>query len=268
MPADKTKTNTVSGNEPALILRRVSKQFGIGEDALQVLQDIDISIRPKSFVSIIGASGCGKSTLLRIIAGLETDFSGSVEFNGRPVTKPGLDRGVVFQEHRLLPWLTAAENIAFGLNGISQHDVVRLTTEHLDLVGLGAFANSYPGQISGGMAQRLAIARALVNQPKLLLLDEPFAALDALTKVQLQQEILRIWQTENNTMLLVTHDIEEAVFLSDQVMIMSRRPGRIHAVIDVDLPRPRDRNSADFGTQRKEIFDKFFGLTHPADMAE
>ncbi len=227
-------------------------------ETVQALADIRLDVPGGSFVSIVGSSGCGKSTLLRIIAGLETSYDGSVTLDGRPIGGPGLDRGVIFQEHRLLPWLTVEQNIAFGLKNLPRAEVARRVREHLELVGLESFAKAHPHQLSGGMAQRVAIARALVNQPRVLLLDEPFGALDALTRIQMQQEILRIWEAQRTTMILVTHDIDEAVFLGDEVVVMSSRPGTIRKRLPVGLPRPRDRSSPDFIALRKEIHREFF----------
>jgi sulfonate transport system ATP-binding protein len=223
-----------------------------------VLNNIDLEIPGGHFTSIVGTSGCGKSTLLRIIAGLEGDYLGSVTLGGRQLPGPSLDRGVVFQEHRLLPWLTVAQNIAFGLEKLSSAECALRVGEHLELVGLSSFAKAYPHQISGGMAQRVAIARALANRPQLLLLDEPFGALDAMTRIQMQQEILRIWEVERSTMILVTHDIDEAIFLGDEVVVMSSRPGTIQRIQPVDLPRPRDRSSTEFVALRRSIHQEFF----------
>lgn len=236
----------------------LSKTFTLQTGSVPALSNIQLDIPGGRFISIVGSSGCGKSTLLRIVAGLETSDDGAVTLGGRPIGGPGLDRGVIFQEHRLLPWLTVEQNIAFGLKDLSKAEVARRVGEHLELVGLGGFAKAYPHQLSGGMAQRVAIARALANQPQVLLLDEPFGALDALTKIQMQQEILRIWEAQRTTMILVTHDIDEAVFLGDEVVVMSSRPGTVRKVLPVWLPRPRDRSSPDFMALRKEIHREFF----------
>ncbi|SRR6266571_3615469 len=241
-----------------LIIENLNKRYFTPASEVVALKDIDLTIGAGEFVAIVGASGCGKSTLLRIIAGLENGFQGSIRLGYAPVAGPGLDRGMVFQEHRLIPWLTVEKNVAFGLNGRENGEKERIVREHLELVGLAGFARAYPHQLSGGMAQRVAIARALVNQPKLLLLDEPFGALDALTKIQMQQEILRIWEVERTTMVLVTHDIDEAIYLGDRVVVMSNRPGTVKKVLPVDLPRPRDRSSYEFVQIRKEIFAEFF----------
>lgn len=241
-----------------LVIEQLNKTYQAAHGDVAALQEIELHIREGEFVSIVGSSGCGKSTLLRIIAGLENGYSGSVKVGGRKITGPGLDRGMVFQEHRLIPWLTVEQNVAFGLNGLSKADQAAIVGEHLDLVNLAGFAKALPGQLSGGMAQRVAIARALVNNPQLLLLDEPFGALDALTKIQLQQEILRIWEQERTTMVLVTHDIDEAIFLGDRVVVMSSRPGTVKRIVPVPLPRPRDRSSYEFVQIRKEIYGEFF----------
>src|SRR6185369_994444 len=241
-----------------LDIQGLTKTFSVNGGTVTALQDISLTIRQGEFVSIIGSSGCGKSTLLRIIAGLETDYEGSAEFERTPIQGPGLERGVVFQEHRLFPWLTVRQNVAFGLGNSTSQSDWESVDEHIDLVGLNGFEQAYPHQLSGGMAQRASIARALANRPQALLLDEPFGALDALTKIQMQQEILRIWQAEQATMVLVTHDIDEAVFLGDRVIIMSSRPGTIKKTIPVDLPRPRDRGSYEFMQLRSTIYAEFF----------
>ncbi|MGD0586610.1 MAG: ABC transporter ATP-binding protein [Oryzomonas sp.] len=242
----------------SLDIRGLHKDFTVHGGRVTALQDINLTVHQGEFISIIGSSGCGKSTLLRIIAGLETDYQGDAKFEGARINGPGLERGVVFQEHRLFPWLTVRENVAFGLGGGGEHSHGESVREHIDLVGLTGFEQAYPHQLSGGMAQRAAIARALVNRPQVLLLDEPFGALDALTKIQMQEEVLRIWKAEGATMVLVTHDIDEAVFLGDRVVIMSNRPGTIKRIIPVDLPRPRDRGSYEFTQLRSAIYAEFF----------
>lgn len=236
----------------------LTKTFSQAGGPVLALTGIDLDVPAGGFVSIVGASGCGKSTLLRIVAGLEAGFDGLVKLGGKPVGGPGLDRGMVFQEHRLLPWLTVEQNVAFALDGLSPAELAERVASHLELVGLGGFAKAYPHQLSGGMSQRVAIARALANRPKVLLLDEPFGALDAMTKIVMQQEILRIWQAEGTTMILVTHDIDEAIFLGDRVVVMSSRPGRVKSVLPVDLPRPRDRSSPSFIDIRRRVFAEFF----------
>jgi sulfonate transport system ATP-binding protein len=229
------------------------------QDALAVLDNINLDIPAGRFVSIVGASGCGKSTLLRLIVGLDPHFQGSILVDGRPVAGVGPDRGIVFQEHRLFPWLTVARNVAAGLRNapISDAGKRERVAEHLALVGLQGYENAYPHQISGGMAQRVAIARGLVNRPRILLLDEPFGALDALTRSRMQRQLQRIWQQEKITMILVTHDVDEAVFLGDEVVIMQPHPGRIHRTVPVDLPHPRDRSDPRFIRLRDDVLSDF-----------
>ena len=231
---------------------------------------VDLSVAAGEFLTIVGASGCGKSTLLRLIAGLDRDFQGDVVLDGRRVIAPSLDRGLVFQEPRLFPWLTVAQNVALGLlnAGLSQQAGQRAVAEHIALVGLDGFQNAYPHQLSGGMAQRAAIARGLVNRPGVLLLDEPFGALDALTRAHLQDELQRIWAAEGITMLLVTHDVEEAVYLGDRVVVMAPRPGRIAASFDVPHPRPRDRTYPSLASLRDSVMTALRSTTaEPSEAA-
>jgi sulfonate transport system ATP-binding protein len=255
-------------NDDYLKINNLNKSFNVDGEELKVLNNINLSIKSGEFICIIGSSGCGKSTLLRIIAGLEGDYRGDVILNNKRITKPGLDRGVVFQEPRLFPWLTIRENLRYALlkkNNIklslqnkNKEEKNETVEKHMKLVGLKGFENAYPHQLSGGMAQRASIARALVNRPNILLLDEPFGALDAFTKIQMQKEILRISEAEKATMILVTHDIDEAVFLADRIIVMSSRPGFIKEIIPVKLSRPRNRNSNDFTCLRKLIYEQFF----------
>jgi len=242
-----------------LNLNHLYKSFHVKDKTLSVLEDINLSINPGDFISIVGSSGCGKSTLLRLIVGLEEDYQGDLLLNGQPIVGTSLDRGIVFQEHRLSPWLIVEKNIGLGLvnSKISDAEKASLIREHIELVGLTGFETAYPHQLSGGMSQRVAIARALVNRPKVLLLDEPFGALDALTRSHLQQELQKIWEKEGITMILVTHDVEEAVFLGNRIVVMEPRPGRIKKVIDVDLPYPRNRNSLAFNHLREQVLAEF-----------
>lgn len=236
----------------------VGKTFRGDGPPVAALADVSLAIGEGEFVSIIGSSGCGKTTLLRILAGLETDYDGRVELDGKAVAGPGTDKGVVFQEPRLFPWYPVWKNVAFGLpTGGDAAGRKESVARYLDLVGLTGFADSRPGCLSGGMAQRAAIARALAGRPGILLLDEPLGALDALTRIRMQQELERIWREEKTTMVMVTHDIDEAVFLSDRIFVMSPRPGRIHQVIPVDLPRPRDRGGFDFTYIKKCVLREF-----------
>jgi sulfonate transport system ATP-binding protein len=250
-----------SNNRPAnggtLELAIARKTFATYQGQLAVLRDICLTIDPGEFVCVVGGSGCGKTTLLRILAGLETDYEGSVCLDGRRISGPGLNRGVVFQEHRLLPWLTVHDNIAFGLARLAPAERTRKVRRYLDLVGLKNFEREYPHQLSGGMSQRVAIARALAGCPEVLLLDEPFASLDALTRIRMQEELLRLWQAERTTVVLVTHDIEEAVYLADRVVVMSSQPGTIKNVLKIELSRPRERTDREFGRIRKAVLGDF-----------
>lgn len=222
------------------------------------LQDVSLDIREGEFVSIIGPSGCGKTTLLRLIAGLDKPRSGSLTIDGRDITDVSPERGYVFQQGGLFPWLTVEKNIAYGLRARKVFKREReKVSEYISMVGLDGFEKSYPHQISGGMAQRVAIARALINEPKALLLDEPMGALDSFTRSDLQDKILELWKHKRITMILVTHDIDEAIYLSDRIVIMTPRPGRINRIIDVDLPRPRHRGGSEFLAMRKEILELF-----------
>ncbi|MBT9288579.1 MULTISPECIES: ABC transporter ATP-binding protein [Prosthecodimorpha] len=212
-----------------------------GGKPVTALQPTTLAVAPNDFITVLGPSGCGKSTLLRIVAGLDHPTSGRVLLDGRAVTRPGPDRGMVFQSYTLFPWLTVAENIAFGLEEkrVAKTEQARIVAEYVEKVGLRGFEHHYPKQLSGGMQQRTAIARALANDPEILLLDEPFGALDNQTRGLMQELLLGIWEREQKTVMFVTHDIEEAIFLASRVIVMSARPGRIKADIKVDLPHPR-----------------------------
>ncbi|MET0444779.1 MAG: ABC transporter ATP-binding protein [Pseudorhodoplanes sp.] len=226
-----------------LVIENVSRVFPAvrGGTPTRALEPTNLNVADNDFVTILGPSGCGKSTLLRMVAGLDTPTTGRILLDGKSITGPGADRGMVFQSYTLFPWLTVAENIAFGLHerGVSQKERSNIAREWLDKVGLTSFANHFPKQLSGGMQQRTAIARALANDPKILLLDEPFGALDNQTRALMQELLLGIWERERKTVIFVTHDIEEAIFLASRTVVMSARPGRIKADIPVDLPHPR-----------------------------
>jgi sulfonate transport system ATP-binding protein len=239
----------------AIEIGRVTKTFSVEGAPFEALSDVSLTVEPGAFVSLVGPSGCGKSTLLRLISGLEAADSGRISVDGLPVRGPGLDRGMVFQDHRLFPWLTVERNILLGLRRApySPARKQQIVRDLLALVGLTGFAQALPHQLSGGMAQRAAIARALAPRPTILLLDEPFGALDSLTRARLQNEFLRIWEHEGITMVLVTHDVEEAVFLSDRVVVLEPRPGRIRHSLDIPLQRPRRRSDAAFVALKEEI---------------
>src|SRR5256885_12528005 len=234
----------------SLRVHEVSKSFPAPDDPLtrrQALSNISLSIAPGELVSLIGPSGCGKSTLLRLIAGLDLPDSGELLVGSDPINEPSAERGLVFQDPNLFPWLTVRRNIEAGLVARRVlRDKRNEVDEFMRLVGLEAFADAYPHHLSGGMAQRVGLARALINHPKVLLLDEPLGALDAFTRMRMQDEVLRLWQGRRTTMLLVTHDIDEAIYMSDRIVIMTQGPGRIDREIDIDLTRPRERTSDSF----------------------
>jgi sulfonate transport system ATP-binding protein len=242
-------------------VNHLGKSFGQGDRKLQVLKNINFTIEEGEFVCLIGGSGCGKSTILRLISGLDEEYEGEIFVDGKTVCGTSRERGVIFQEHRLFPWLTVAENIGYSLQHTGKKEKYEIVQSYIDLVGLSGFEKSYPKQLSGGMAQRANIARALVNNPKLLLLDEPFSALDAFTKIALQKEMYRIKEGKKSTMLMVTHDIEEAVYLADKIIMLSPKFPTGEKIIRVDLPRPRDRNSKEFVELKKILFDNFFSNT-------
>lgn len=244
--------------KPKIRISNLSKTFNQRGSKLDVLNNVDLEVQEGEFLTIVGSSGCGKSTLLRLIAGLDSSFVGSISINGQLINGIGADRGMVFQDHRLFPWMNVEQNIGFGLEHLPTKQRKRLVEEQIELVGLRGFEKAKPGELSGGMSQRVAIARTLVKKPDIILFDEPFGALDALTRIQMQHEILRIREQSNITMILVTHDIDEAVLLGDRVIVMSKKQGRIQKTIPVYLPRPRDRNSYDFLKIREQIFYLFF----------
>ena len=237
----------------AVFLQSVGKSFDVGP----VLRDISMDVADGEFVSVVGVSGCGKTTLLRIIGGLEQATTGRVEVYGEPVTCASRKTGFVFQDHRLLPWLTVEGNIKMALDRKTpdQDEIVR---KNLELVQLRDFGEKYPRQLSGGMAQRVSIARALANKPRVLLLDEPFGALDAMTRIHMQQALREIWKKEKTTMILITHDIEEAIFLGERVVVLSSRPGRIKQIVDIPEECHRTRTGGTFHEIRDQIYSEFF----------
>jgi NitT/TauT family transport system ATP-binding protein len=225
-------------NDPKLSVHGLRKVFSGKSGEVVALDGVDFDIAEKEFVTVIGTSGCGKSTLLSIIAGLEEETEGEVMVDGKRVLTPGRDRGVVFQSYTLFPWLTAQKNVEFALRG-SAGERAEVAREHLRLVGLERFADAHPSQLSGGMRQRVAIARALSYKPQVLLMDEPFGALDAQTRQLMQELLTRVWEEHRLTVMFVTHDIDEAVFLSDRVLVMTARPGRIKESLPIEIQRPR-----------------------------
>lgn len=249
----------MSGKSSILSLSHVKKNFRIGKDTVEVLADISLNVKEGEFVSLIGSSGCGKSTLLRLISGLDTATDGEIRIAGKPVSRPSEACSMIFQEARLFPWLNTEQNIAFTLQkGYSAKKRKEIADEHIRLVGLHGFERALPSQLSGGMQQRVSIARGLATKPRLLLLDEPFGALDAFTRIDMQQELLRIWQKEKITMVMVTHDIDEAIYLSDRIVVLSAKPGIVKADAEIGLPRPRDRSSYDFLQIRRNILKALF----------
>lgn len=246
-----------SAPQPRIVARGLRKEFvdtSRGEKVV-ALDGIDLEIGENEFLTILGPSGCGKSTLLNIIAGFDHPTGGEIRLDGKIIDKPGPDRGVVFQEYALFPWLSAAENIEFGLRerGVPKAERKLRVQTQISSVGLRGFENRFPHELSGGMRQRVALARVLVNDPKMLLMDEPFAALDAQTRTLMQSELLRVWSAERRTALFITHNIEEAVLLGDRVVVMTARPGRIKDIVPVKLARPRDVTSAEFNETRRYV---------------
>jgi NitT/TauT family transport system ATP-binding protein len=237
--------------EALLEVRGLGKSYG----AVEALRGAELTVARGEFVCLLGASGCGKSTLLRIVAGFEMPTSGTVSVRGERVDGPGPTRGMVFQDYGLFPWLTVRENVGFGprARGVARAEVARIADRFVAMVGLQRFAGSYPHQLSGGMKQRVAIARVLANDAELVLMDEPFGALDAMTRERLQDELLGVWQAQNLTVMFVTHSVEEAILLADRVVVLSPGPGRIVAEEIVDLPRPRDVASPEFNAVRRRL---------------
>ncbi|MGA9603700.1 MAG: ABC transporter ATP-binding protein [Methyloceanibacter sp.] len=224
-----------------LRVENLSKTFTTREGSTLALKDINFVTHRREFLCVVGQSGCGKSTLVRILAGLEEPSAGEVLLEGKPVTEPGSDRGMVFQGYTLFPWLTVKKNVMFGpeVNGYGRETAEREALQWLQLVGLEKFAESYPHQLSGGMKQRVAIVRALANQPRILLMDEPFGALDAQTRCRMQVHLLEIWRKIDVTIVFMTHDLEEAIFLADRILVLSAHPGQVQELIEVPVPRPR-----------------------------
>lgn len=239
-----------------LSIENLKKVFSEGEeDEVVALDNINLAIEDEEFICLVGPSGCGKTTLLRIIAGLDTPTSGQALLVDKVIEGPDPERGMVFQEYSLFPWLSVIDNIAFGLEmkGVSKPERMQTAGKYLELVGLSQFSNSYPHELSGGMRQRVAIARALANDPKLLLMDEPFGALDAQTRNMMQRELLEIWHRAKKTIIFITHSVDEAVFLADRIIVMSPRPGKIRDVVEINIPRCRERTSPEFADLRKYV---------------
>lgn len=241
-----------------LEIRDLSQSFARDDGTrLTVLDHLNFEVKDKEFVCILGSSGCGKTTLLRLIAGLDQSQAGSIFLDGEEISGPNPKVGMVFQEYSLFPWRTVIDNIAFGLEmrGMPRDERHRIAGQYLDLVNLSQFRTSYPSELSGGMRQRVAVARALTLDPVLLLMDEPFGALDAQTRNMLQTELLDIWEKTKKTIVFITHSVDEAVYLSDRIIVMTPRPGKICRAFEIGLPRPRDRTSVEFAQLRRTVLD-------------
>lgn len=237
-------------------IKNISKTYDSKENiTVDALNNINLEIKENEFICIVGASGCGKSTLLRIIAGLENATEGKIFYNNKELLKATREIGMVFQDYSLLPWRTVLDNIALGLEfrGENKKKRLNIASEYLKLIGMEEFGKAYSYELSGGMQQRVAIARALANDPKVLLMDEPFGALDAHTRILLQKELLRIWEENKKTIIFVTHSVDEAVYLADKVIVMSNKPGEIEEIIEIKMERPRDRGHIEYATMTSRI---------------
>ncbi|MBR1486515.1 MAG: ABC transporter ATP-binding protein [Synergistaceae bacterium] len=254
-------------SEPILKIKNISREY-VDDDSktkVEALKNINFEVFPGEFLSIIGSSGCGKTTLLRLIGGLDKPQEGEILINGEKINGPDFKRGYIFQQGNLFSWLTVEQNIAFGLKARNVYKEEKSKIpEFIKMIGLSGFENSYPHQISGGMAQRVAIARSLINDPEVLLLDEPMGALDSFTRADMQDKLLEIREHNHATMILVTHDIDEAIYLSDRIIIMTPRPGKISEIMNVKIPHPRHRAGESFLNIRREILDRFeLATAHP-----
>ncbi len=263
-PAVKSRFDALKQRDVILDVKSLGKTFPAKKGTVTALKDINFVTHRREFVCVIGPSGCGKSTLIRILAGLESASSGEVLLDGKPVSGPGPDRGMVFQGYTLFPWLTVKKNVMFGLlnQGASVVSAESEAMQWIDLVGLERFADNYPDQLSGGMKQRVAIARALAAKPRILLMDEPFGALDAQTRAKMQAYLLEIWRNIDITILFITHDLDEAIYLADRILVLKANPGEVHELIEVPVPRPRSPEqfiTPEFLATRKRLDD----LIHP-----
>jgi len=254
-------THARVSTERKIVVRDVTKSFGRKEGELKVLERVDLSIDKGEFVCLLGPSGCGKSTLLNIIGGFDRPSSGSVEIDGQPVLGPDPRRVFVFQEYGIFPWASVWDNIALGLRDRSHDEQHKIIDHYIELVGLQGFAKTYPAELSGGMKQRVAVARALAVSPDVIFMDEPLGALDSLTRLQMRGELLRIWMQEKMTILFVTHDVDEALQLADRIVVMCPRPGRITEIVDVGVSHPRDVGSAEYGRLKNHLYG-LLGVSH------
>jgi NitT/TauT family transport system ATP-binding protein len=263
-PEVRARFERIREREVILEVKDLGKIYESPQGQTTALRHIDFKVHRREFVCVIGPSGCGKSTLIRILAGLESHTSGEVLLDGKPVDGPGPDRGMVFQGYTLFPWLNVKKNVMFGpeMNGRGKLDAEREALQWIDLVGLSKFVDAYPHQLSGGMKQRVAIARALANQPRILLMDEPFGALDAQTRCKMQAHLLEIWKNIDITVFFITHDLDEAIFLADRILVLKAHPGEVQEVIEVPVPRPRHQGqitSAEFTATKARLEE----LIHP-----
>jgi NitT/TauT family transport system ATP-binding protein len=257
-------SKTSSDAQPVLVVDQLCKSYPdeFSDEIINAINGVSFSVEKGEFISILGPSGCGKTTVLNIIAGFLPLTSGKVLLNGKPIDGPGPDRGVVFQSFALFPWMTVMDNVAFGprMRGIEKAKRDKSAREHLELVGLAGFENKYPHELSGGMRQRVGVARALANEPDVMLMDEPFASIDAQTRMGLQQDLTAIWERRRPTIFFVTHDVEEAVFLSNRIIVLSNRPSRVREIIDVDIPRPRKWDDLIEDREFRKLTHRIVGL--------
>jgi NitT/TauT family transport system ATP-binding protein len=262
----KARFERLKAREVILEVKGLGKTFESHQGPVTALKDIHFKTHRREFVCVIGPSGCGKSTLIRILAGLESHSSGEVLLDGQPVNGPGRDRGMVFQGYTLFPWLTVKKNVMFGLemNNAGRNEAESQARQWLELVGLTKFADAYPHQLSGGMKQRVAIARALANQPRILLMDEPFGALDAQTRSKMQAHLLEIWKNIDITILFITHDLDEAIFLADRILVLKAHPGEVQELIEVPVPRPRSAGQIT-GPEFQATKARLEALIHPPE---
>jgi NitT/TauT family transport system ATP-binding protein len=263
-PTVKARLDRMKARNVILRVNKLDKIFYAGKQKINALQNISFQTHRREFLCIIGPSGCGKSTLIRILAGLETHSGGEVLLDNHPVNGPGRERGMVFQGYTLFPWLTVKKNVMFGLrmNGVNRADAAKQADEWLALIGLTKFADAYPHQLSGGMKQRVAIIRALVNKPRILLMDEPFSALDAQTRARMQSYLLEIWKKVDITIIFITHDLDEAIFLADRILVLSAHPGAVQELIEVPLERPRHPDQCD-SEEFRAMKARLDALIHP-----
>jgi len=252
---------SASKSKPKVVFEKVTKDFERRGEALRVLDPIDLVVNEGEFVCLLGPSGCGKSTLLNIVGGFEKPGSGRVVIDGEEVQGPSARRVFVFQEYGIFPWASVWDNVGLGLRHLSKSEQYTTIQQTIDLVGLTGFEKSYPMELSGGMKQRVGVARALAVSPDVIYMDEPFGALDSLTRLTMRSELIRIWRERRPTILFVTHDVDESIQLADRVVVFSPRPGRIAGIVDVNLPHPRDLGSSEYGAIKNELYE-LLGVTH------